>query len=184
MSATSHHHSEQEEISVNLTRLDARIGVLENGFSTLALKIDSLSNLFNSSRATNWPLLLTVLSLFCTLAVGVWYFIEIKVRLNSAEALAPVLVQNALSVTERTELRTEIVGNRAQIATLQQESARMFEKTREIEGQFKKLGDAHNTHVAEQARVNYVIWSATGKLGEYPQGPYYFPSFSQHLPTP
>jgi hypothetical protein len=178
MSATNHHHSEQEEISINLTRLDARVGVLENGLTSLGVKIDSLSSLFNASRQTNWGSIIGIATLLLGLIGGACVIIDLK----SQNALMPVLIQNAISTQERGELNAEIINNRATISALQQDSARMFEKTREIEGQFKKLGDAHNTHVAEQARMNYVMWNATGKLGEYPQGPYYFPSFSQHLP--
>lgn len=121
-------HTEQEEISVNLTRLDARVGVLENGLATLGVKIDSLFNLFNASRQTNWPLIISVVGMFCTLAVGVWYFIEIK----SQVALAPVQAQAAISTTERAETRKdldrisesltmEIAARRSGFAALQQQ---------------------------------------------------------------
>lgn len=182
MSTQSAHKQkqEQEEISINLTRLDARVGVLEEGMATLGVKIDSLASLFNASRQTNWPAVLGVVSLALGLIGGAWVIIDLK----SQNALMPVLIQNAISTQERGDLREETIRNRATLTSLQSETGRVLEKFREVEGQFKKLGDDFNLHCAEQARTNAVIWNATGKLGEYPAGPYYFPSFSQHLPLP
>jgi hypothetical protein len=180
MSTPATRHHEQEEISINLTRLDARVGVLESGIATMVVKIESLYNLFNASRQTNWPAVVGVASLALGLIGGAWVIIDLK----SQNALMPVLIQNAISTKEREEIRGEVLQNRGALAQHGTEIARLGEKFREIEGQFKTLGQDHNLSVAEQHRLNYLMWNATEKLGTYPQGPHFFPSFSQHLPKP
>ena len=169
----------QSDLSTNVTRMDERINVLEASVGSLVMKIDGLAQTLNTSQRTNWPLIIAGLSILFVIVGGAWQVIELKTQV----ALAPVLAQNAISTEERQALFRQTDDNKRGLSTLASEVGRVFEKFREVEGQFKKLGDAHNTFVADQCRTNKVVWEATGKLGEYPSGPFYFPSFSQHLPT-
>lgn len=173
-------HSEQEEISINLTRLDARVGVLENGLTSLGVKIDSLSSLFNASRQTNWGSIIGIATLLLGLIGGAWVIIDLK----SQNALIPVLVQNAISTKEREELMSEVIRHRSELAEtrseMSTEKARRTAELIEQETQFAAAENKVNASVAELHRILSVVWNKNPDLGTYPSGPFYFSNISQH----
>lgn len=177
---TTHSDDMQQEQNTTLTRLDGRVGVLESGMKSLGVKIDTLAANVAASQRTNWPVLFTMASLMFVLVGGAWQLIDLKTQV----ALAPIQAQNAISTEERGTLARRIDENRGSVSTLSIDMGRMHEKTREIEQQFKRLGEAQNSFEAMQQRTNALMWNATEKLGAYPTGPYFFPNFSQHLPSP
>lgn len=103
MTKSAHHHDD-EETSVALTRLDARVGVLESGMASIGVKIDALSSMFNASRQTNWASVIGIASLILGIIGGAWVIIDLK----SQNALLPVLIQNAISSEDRASNRADL----------------------------------------------------------------------------
>lgn len=171
--------SEHDDLQTSFTRLEGRVSGLEASMTDISADVKGLVQTFNSSQRTNWPLVLGAATMFCTLAVGVWYVIEMK----SQVALAPIVAQSNVSSVERSDLRRDLNTIISDTTKTQSEIERLAEKFKEVETQFKASGNYTNLFIAGQHRTNAMIWNATGKLGEYPSGPFFFPSFSQHLPT-
>lgn len=172
--------SPTQDHQTKITQMDGRLGVLETVVQTLVAKIDGLAAALATSQRTNWPMLISLAGVMFVMIGGAWQLVELKTQV----ALAPLQAQGAISTEERQSLAKRADENRALILEHAVALGRTSEKLREIEQQFKRVGEGLNQFTAEQHRTNKIIWDSTEKLGEYPAGPYFFPSYSQHLPSP
>lgn len=167
------------DYNTKVTQHEGRIGVLEAGFQTLVSKIDGLTAAMVNSQRTNWPMLISLAGVMLVMIGGAWQLVELKTLV----ALAPLQAQSAISTEERQTLARRSDENKSIILAHSVDIGRLMEKTREIEQQFKRLGEGLNYFSAEQHRTNKLLWDGNKTMGEYPTGPYFFPSFSQHLPA-
>lgn len=165
---------------------DSRLGVIESQLTTYGTRIstqeaktDGMVQTMANASKPNWANFIAVAMLGAVLVGGAWQLVELKTQV----ALAPLQAQAAISTEERQSLAKRADENRSLILEHAVSLGRVFEKTREIEQQFKRVGEGLNHFTAEQNRTNKILWDATGKMGEYPAGPYFFPNYSQHLPN-
>lgn len=172
-------HPDPTSLSTAVTQLDGRVGHLEHGQREIISELKSLTAVVGASQRTNWTQIISFASFVAILIGGAWAIIDLKNQV----ALAPVIAQGAISTQERQSLGRQAEELKAKIGGNDSEILRLHERFKEVETQFKNLGQDYNKFAAEQYRTNAILWSATGKLGEYPEGPYFFPSFSQHLPS-
>jgi len=174
--------TEHEDMQTNFTRLDVRVSGLETALTSLVSEVKSLASTFNTSQRTNWPLLITAGGMFCTLAVGVWYVIDLK----SQTALMPVLIQNAISTKEREENRNnlskiedilvrEVSSRSSGFAALQQQTV-------EAETQHRMRDAVSNIqydNLMSHIRQLYVLTKTPP-----PDSPSYHPSIGREINTP
>lgn len=173
---------EEEDQKSAIVRLESDMMTVKSAVASIASEVRAITASISASQRTNWPMLISLGGMLLTLAGGLWCIIDLK----SQNSLIPVLIANAISVKDREGIESQARANGESITVLRELMAANHEKYREIEGQFKTLGDGTNRFMAEQHRMNSELWNsgALGKIAPYPAGPFFFPSYSQHLPTP
>ena len=173
---------EEEDQKSAIIRLESEVAGIKGAVASIASEVRAMSAAFSASQRTNWPMIISLVGMLLTVTAGVWYIIDLK----SQNSLIPVMIANAISLKDREGLESRAHANSESIIVLREAMAANKEKYLGVEGQFKTLGDGTNRFMAEQHRMNSIIWNSgpLGKVAPYPAGPFFFPSYSQHLPNP
>lgn len=127
-----------EEVSL----LGARVGALETRFDKLEMAMGRLTDAVNSSRGTNWSLVVAIVGCLTIFLGGGWYLI----RLQTENTVAPVASDGEISKRER-----------ARLAVLQDDHAHRVTKTegdvveqetqQRANGQIRNLMDSHRDQI-------------------------------------
>jgi len=173
---------EIQHLSTSVARQEQRLSGVENAVASMAADFKSFTQSFNTSRETNWPMLISIAGLVLVIIGGLWQIVDLK----SQVALSPIQAQNAISVIERGELRREISGHsglisdeishrKEALSALQQQlvEAETQHRTRDI------VGAKDYENVMSHIRVLY----ASMKLPT-PDSPSFHPSIGREISTP
>ena len=176
---------------------------MQGEISKLATAISTLSEKLESRSKPNLPFLGMLLTLMLAFPGGALYIvrgdIEHSISPLNAEIKALTVVvtgqrnevsrldqlvtastaSDAQSRTDREQLNHKVAANDTKIAdmavTVQEMDARFSAALAEIESQFHSVSDVGNIHLAQQNRMNALLWEKVNPGQRYPSD-IFFPS--------
>jgi len=99
-------------------------------------------------------------------------------------AINNIHTQNTQSFDNRTILSKQVDENKASLFEMREklsnEVTERNAKLVEVETQFASTENKINSFIANQERLNAIMWNKIGTLGTYPSAPYFFSNISQH----
>ena len=154
---------------------------MRTGFRDLTSLIESRATSNIQSRQSWWGILAAVMG---TAGSLLWLLINT----NMQSTVGPIKSLGEYNSVTINQIVNDIKKLQERNATLNSEyvasEASRKAKEVEIETQFDAQSQIYNMAMAQQQRVDAAIWNATGKLGEYPRYPVFFPNVSRKAGVP
>lgn len=145
----------------------------------LGVKLETALVTFARSRETNWPTLIAAGGFIMVILGGGWAIIKMQTEL----AVAPITTQNAISIQDRSKINDTVTVNGNRIssveAAIREQKSEFTQKLVEIETQFRASDQIRNIQMANQQRLNFLMWNKSNPDNLFPADSIYYPHISQ-----
>lgn len=156
----------------DIQSLAADVQVLKTQISGIAANVDGLvarqasfEKAVSESRQFKWPVAISAIGALAVIVTGLMHLIglktenaELRGRVETTERLAPISAKAEISERDRSEIRVLIGKNSDRIGESEKDTARIFEKTAEIETQFADQTRIANLRASELHRNISLLW--------------------------
>lgn len=199
--------SQTIENTQNIALIQQNLASLQASVGNLANTVETYIKSNEASKKPNWSQWIAFGSLLIALFSGGWMIINLKITTEinpmnariaqeatlveglakydtqEREDISRLITQAQTSMDDRNQLnkRVDALTDKANENTkaLAAEVAIRSSHETETETQFDADGQLRNVQFAEQQRINHILWSQHKKtLGDYPNGPYFFPNIA------
>lgn len=98
--------------------------------------------------------------------------------IKSTQAKIEQLEQALATIHNQADENKGVIANLREVMAA--DKAKRDAELTEQETQFASTENKLNSWMAEQHRLNSIMWNKHGTLGDYPAGPFFFSNISQH----
>lgn len=160
------------KVEVIQSRLDGLTQAVERFIAASESRHNALEARFSERGQFRWPILFGAITVIAVLIGGAFTILKQQTDLSVALALAPVLAQNQVSITDRAEMRATMGSNAQAISQSKEEDKKFAAQLIEIETQLSRVyNDLNAQHVQTLSDIARLWQKSYGE--PYPIVPYF-----------
>lgn len=155
--------------SVTNEDLGSRVGIIETRLNTLITTVDryivsaesrhnTLENKVNERGQFRWQIVFGAIAAIAVVIGGAFTILKQQTDLSVALALAPIIAQNQVSITDRGEIRAVIARNGDRIGEIESAQVKQTERATEVETQIHDLHTIGNLDRSYQMAFIGALW--------------------------
>ncbi len=146
------------EVGIIKSRLDGLAQAVERYIAASEARQTSLEQRFNERGQFRWPLLFSGVAAVAVVVGGAFTILKQQTDLSVALALAPVIAQNQVSITDRADMRAAQSRNSDRIVDLEAQQVKQTERSTEVETQIADLHTIANLDREYQMAFMGSLW--------------------------
>jgi hypothetical protein len=159
-------HNSQSE---RLATVETEVGSIRQDITHIKTTVDALAKAQQASQATNWPLVISVMTAAGMLLGGLFVTsslsqenMALKSKLDVMAYIQPVVVSAENSRSDRAALHSKVDENTEKVSELagrvDSNFAAFKSSIAEAEAQFKNVGTTANLRHAENQKMFSLLW--------------------------
>jgi len=170
-------HEMLQEMSLRMVASEGNVAALRADLNDVKSAISKLTEAWHGREKTNWGLVLALIGCAGTFLAGGWYLI----KLQTDNAIAPIMALTSVSHSERAAMREDIRRNTDTISAIRGDQrdfdAQMQARLTEVETQFRAADSIRNIDKSNINRMIGLLWQQAFSAPLPADG--YYPTIAQ-----